>query len=169
MKEHCLRLACLAFVAMGSRAFAQATTELVSADSAGTIGDKWSAIDSPPHPIYYGMSTSGDGRYVAFASYASNLVLGDTNWIWDVFVRDRSTGVTERVSVDSSGVEGTYYSWQPSISSDGRYVAFSSGASNLVAGDTNLAFDIFVHDRSTGSTDRISVDSSGNEANGSSQ
>jgi hypothetical protein len=169
MKKYCLRLAFLAIVAVGPRAFAQATTELVSADSAGTIGDKWSAVDSPPHPIYCGMSASGDGQYIAFASYASNLVVGDTNGIWDVFVRDRSTGVTERVSVDSSGVEGTYYSWQPSISSDGRFVAFSSGASNLVAGDTNNAFDVFVHDRSTGGTDRISLDSSGNEANGSSQ
>jgi hypothetical protein len=169
MKKRCPRLAFLAIFAVGPRAFAQATTELVSADSAGTIGDKWSAVDSPPHPTYCGMSTSGDGQFIAFASYASNLVAGDTNGIWDVFVRDRATGVTERVSVDSTGVEGTYYSWQPSISSDGHFVAFSSGANNLVAGDTNNAFDIFVHDRSTGSTERVSVDSSGGEANGSSQ
>jgi len=74
-------------------------------------------------------------------------------------------GPTERVSVDSNGVEGNGDSDYPSISADGRYVAFPSGATNLVAGDTNGALDVFVHDRQTGQTTRVSVDSNGVEGN----
>ncbi len=113
-------------------------------------------------------TVSGDGRYVAFASAASNLVSGDTNGTGDIFVHDRQTGTTTRISVDSSGVEANGDSDAPFISSDGRYVAFYSYASNLVAGDNNGMIDIFVHDRQTGATTRVSVDSSGVEANGNS-
>jgi hypothetical protein len=109
-------------------------------------------------------SISADGRLVAMASLATNLVPGDTNGSVDVFVRDRSAGVTERVSVDSSGGEANAFSQGPSISADGRYVAFSSYATNLVANDTNGWRDVFLHDRSTGITTRESVDSSGAEA-----
>jgi Tol biopolymer transport system component len=114
---------------------------------------------------------SSDGRYVAFNSPATNLVASDGNNSYDVFVRDRVAGTTERVSVDSAGNEGNDHSWYPSISGDGRYVAFESGASNLVLGDTDVCggygcYDIFVHDRDTGTTERVSVDSAGNEANG---
>src|SRR3989344_5832168 len=89
---------------------------------------------------------SADGRYVAFASNASNLVPGDTNaeGISDVFVHDRDTGVTTRVSDNSFGVVGNNDSTLPVISADGRYVAFGSNASNLVPGDTNDAWDVFV-------------------------
>jgi Tol biopolymer transport system component len=75
--------------------------------------------------------------------------------------------VTERVSVDSSGAQSSFRDWSdhPSISRDGRYVAFQSIASNLVAGDTNGYMDVFVHDRRTGTTIRASVDSAGNQAN----
>ena len=111
---------------------------------------------------------SADGRVAAFTSYASNLVAGDTNWTWDVFVKDRNTGMTERVSVDSSGAEANFASDGPSISADGRFVAFVSGASNLVAGDSNNAYDIFVRDRSSGTTERVSIDSSGSQSNGDS-
>jgi Tol biopolymer transport system component len=128
-------------------------TERVSVDSSGLEGND---INSDP-------SISADGRYVAFDSFASNLVSGDTNGSWDVFVHDRQTGVTTRVSVDSSGVEGSSSSFRPSISADGRYVAFDSLASNLVSGDTNSFSDVFVHDRQTGVTTRVSVDSSGVE------
>jgi archaellum component FlaF (FlaF/FlaG flagellin family) len=89
-------------------------------------------------------SISADGRYVVFSSEASNLVPGDTNGKRDVFVHDRLTGQTTRVSVASDGTEGNNDSWAPSISADGRYVAFESEASNLVPGDTNDKPDIFV-------------------------
>jgi Tol biopolymer transport system component len=113
----------------------------------------------------YFPSISGDARYVAFHSDASNLVTGDTNGVIDVFVHDRNTGQTTRVSVDSAGVEGNLTSWYPSISADGRYVAFESYANNLVIDDTNFRWDIFVHDRNTGQTNRVSVDSGGIEGN----
>jgi Tol biopolymer transport system component len=114
-------------------------------------------------------SISADGRYVAFDSESSNLVVGDTNSRSDVFVHDRTTGVTERVSVASDGTQGDSGSFSPSISADGRYVAFESLASNLVAGDSNAASDVFVHDRTTGVTERVSVASDGTPPNGSSQ
>jgi archaellum component FlaF (FlaF/FlaG flagellin family) len=82
---------------------------------------------------------SADGRYVAFASEASNLVPGDTNGYVDVFVRDRAKGTTTRVSVASNGAQGNGFSSAPSISADGRYVTFASYAPNLVAGDKNSA------------------------------
>jgi Tol biopolymer transport system component len=133
-------------------------TERVSVDSFGnqdpTAGS--SALNHPP-------SISGDGRYAAFESFGFMLVPGDTNFAGDIFVHDRQTGTTERVSVDSSGNQGDGHSWDPSISADGRFVAFQSDATNLVAGDTNGIGDIFVHDRQTGATERVSVDSSGNQ------
>jgi hypothetical protein len=115
-------------------------------------------------------SISTDGRYVVFGSYASNLVPGDNNGIYDAFVHDCQLGVTERVSVDSSGGEGNNRhgsSW-PSISDDGRYVAFVSDASNLVPADTNGTADVFVRDRQLGTTERVSVDSGGAQGNDSS-
>jgi Tol biopolymer transport system component len=99
---------------------------------------------------------SGDGRYVAFASTAADLVPGDTNGVMDIFVHDRQMGVTTRVSVSGSGVQGNGASAHPSISEDGRYVAFHSEASNLESGDVNTTYDVFVHDRVTGSTDLVS-------------
>ncbi|MBO0828651.1 MAG: PD40 domain-containing protein [Streptosporangiales bacterium] len=97
-------------------------------------------------------SISADGRYVAFLSAASNLVPGDTNGTGDVFVHDRVSGTNERVSVASDGSEGDLFSEQPSISADGRYVAFDSQATNLVPvpGDTNFDADVFVRDRNAG-------------------
>ena len=107
-------------------------------------------------------SISADGRYVAFSSYASNLVAGDTNDTMDVFLHDRQTGTTSRVSVASDGTEGNFDSFVPSISADGRFVAFLSDASTLVAGDA-YSTDVFVHDRLTGVTSLISVASDGVE------
>jgi len=131
-------------------------TERVSVSSLGVEGngDSISA------------SFSTDGRYIAFQSDSNNLVTGDGNGMSDVFVHDRQTGETTRVSVSSSGIEGNNDSWWPSLSADGRYVAFESYASNLVNGDANGFSDIFVHDRQTGITERISM---GSEANGDSQ
>lgn len=108
----------------------------------------------------YEPSVSADGRYVAFTSYASNLVAGDTNGALDVFVRDRSANTTTRVSVSSSGAQGNGGSEQPSISENGRYVAFTSYADNLVARDSNLTYDVFVRDLLRRTTVRVSVSSS---------
>ena len=137
---------------------ASGTITRVSVDSSGLQGNNYSKTPA----------ISADGRFVAFRSAADNLVSGDTNETEDVFVHDRQTGETTRVSVDSSGAQANSYSTNPAISADGRYVAFTSFASNLVAGDTNELTDVFVHDRQTGATTRVSVDSSGVEANGES-
>lgn len=115
-----------------------------------------------------GSTVSADGRYVAFWSYASNLVSGDTNSTRDIFVYDRETQQTSRVSIASDGTQANGYSWHPSISDDGRYVAFISHASNLVSGDTNGGRDVFVHDRQTGETSRVSVASDGSQGDGDS-
>lgn len=130
-------------------------TTRVSVSSAGLEGDGLSTD----------ASVSADGRYVAFHSEATNLVPLDDNGASDVFVHDRVTRETTRVSVSSQGTEGDGSSAFPSLSADGRYVAFQSDAANLVALDKNLQFDIFVHDRQTGVTTRVSVDRSGLEAN----
>jgi Tol biopolymer transport system component len=106
---------------------------------------------------------SGDGRYVVFRSDAANLVADDTNHAQDIFVRDRTTGRTRRVSVSSRGRQGNGASSAPVISADGRYVAFVSAASNLVASDTNDAADVFVRDRVTGRTRRVSISSRGRQ------
>lgn len=112
-------------------------------------------------------AVSADGRFVAFSSVATNLVLGDPAGIRDVFVCDTLTGFTSLVSVSLTGQPGNGPSGtEIAISADGRFVAFDSWASDLVAGDTNGLLDIFVHDRLTGVTQRISVDSAGTEANG---
>ncbi len=111
---------------------------------------------------------SADARFVAFDSMATNLITGDTNNSEDIFVHDRQTGITERVSVASDGTEGNNFSALPSISADGRIVVFNSSASNLVLGDMNNSKDVFAHDRQTGVTTRISVASDGTEGNNSS-
>jgi Tol biopolymer transport system component len=100
-------------------------------------------------------SISADGRFVTFSSQAGNLVAGDTNRTADVFVRDRVTKVTRRVSLGPDGRQGRGASGDPSISADGRYVAFSSDAPNLVPGDTNRRTDVFVRDRVAKVTRRV--------------
>ena len=135
------------------------TTERVSLDAAGlqVFGGSDDAV------------ISADGRYVAFLSGSPDFVPGDTNGIGDVFVRDRLTGTTERVNLSSAGAEANGGSISESISADGRYVAFQSLASNLVSGDTNGTWDAFVHDRLTGATERVSVDSAGGQGSGNSE
>ena len=113
-------------------------------------------------------SIDGNGRYVAFSSGARNLVPGDTNGRRDIFVRDLASGETTRVSIATGGAQANDRSNRPSISTDGRYVAFESDATNLVSGDTNGLTDIFLHDMVTGSTVRLSVDTLGGNANGAS-
>lgn len=109
---------------------------------------------------------SDDGRFIAFQSFASNLVSGDTNGADDIFVKDRVTGTVTRVSVSSSGAQGNGTSHSPAISGDGRYVAYASASSGLVSGDTNSRDDIFVHDRVTRTTTRASVGTTGVQADG---
>jgi hypothetical protein len=113
-------------------------------------------------------SISADGRVVAFESLATNLVPGDGNGLKDVFVRDRAAGVTSRASVPAGGGEANGASGEPSVNADGRFVAFVSGASNLVPGDTNGAADVFVRDLQEGTIERVSVSSDGAEAHGAS-
>ena len=113
----------------------------------------------------YYPAISGDGRYIVFQSYSYNLVEGDNNWAYDIFVHDRQTAETTRVSVSSVGVQANDDSWWPGISANGRFVAFASNANNLVEGDTNGYDDVFVHDRQTGETTRVSVSSAGVQAN----
>ena len=109
-------------------------------------------------------SISSDGRYIAFTSSATNLVAGDANGQSDIFLHDTQNNTTTRVSVDSAGLEADAFSDSPSISSDGRYVAFTSDATNLVAGDANGQRDIFLHDTQNNTTTRVSVVSGGAEA-----
>ncbi|MFQ5352463.1 MAG: TolB family protein, partial [Candidatus Binatia bacterium] len=134
-------------------------TTLVHVNSAGVAGNDGA---SPNNVVL-----SADGQVVAFTSLASNLVVDDTTtFIQDVFVHDRATGETSRVSVGPGGVEADTFNFAPdSISADGRFVVWTSFATNLVANDTNGTKDVFVHDRVTQVTERISVNSSGGEAN----
>ena len=141
---------------VGLWAETEVITERVSVASDGTQGDGGS--DDP--------SASANGRYVAFQSLSDNLVSADTNYCKDVFVHDCETGQTTRVSVASDGTQGNDDSEFPSISADGRYVAFDSLASNLVSSDTNGDWDVFVHDRETGQTTRVSIASNGTQGNG---
>jgi len=132
----------------------------VSVDSAGNQANSFS---SDP-------SISADGRFVAFESFSSNLVPGDTNKSNDIFVRDTLTNTTTRVSVDSVG-QGNIYSYSPSISADGRFVAFISNIFNpskIGVADVKEDTEIFVRDTLTNTTTRVSVDLAGNQGNGSS-
>lgn len=149
----------------------------VSVASDGTQGDRDSSASTP--------ALSGDGRYVVFDSAAATLVPTDTNQHTDIFVRDRELGTTTRLSLAPDGTEGNGESLLPSVSADGRFVAFTSGASNLVPGDTNTCsfpspgsncYDVFVRDRDVDAddvfdepgdvgTDLVSVTSDGTPGN----
>jgi Tol biopolymer transport system component len=134
------------------------TTTCISVDGTGAAANSAS----------YEPSVSSDGRYVAFYSMASNLVTGDTNGTWDVFVRDRQNGTTTRVSTGSGGVPANGMSFSPFISADGKAVVFASAASNLVAGDTNGTMDIFHFTRANGTLVRVSVSTAEVQATGDS-
>ncbi|MCB0106379.1 MAG: carbohydrate binding domain-containing protein, partial [Caldilineaceae bacterium] len=114
----------------------------------------------------YGVCLSADGRYVAFGSYATNLVANDTNGLLDAFVRDLQTGITTRLAAGDqpngvSGIDGQC------LSGDGRYIAFDSEASNLVANDRNGRRDTFLYDQQSRQITRVSLASDGTESNGS--
>lgn len=128
---------------------------LISQDSFGAQGSGPSGAPT----------VSRDGRYVAFHSKSPNLITGDSNGHQDIFLRDRVAGTTTRVSVSSDGSQANGASANPSISDDGRYIAFQSDAANLVGSDSNTTADIFVHDRIAGITTRVSVSGSAEQAN----
>ncbi len=125
--------------------------ERISVSSEGNEGDGYSSAPS----------ISADGRYVSFSSDATNLVSGDENEIGDIFVRDRLTQTTERISLNDAGIESNNFSFNHGISADGRYISYSSVATNLVENDLNRALDVFVYDRDTQTTERISVNAEG--------
>jgi len=108
---------------------------------------------------------SGDGRFVAFYSTATNLVSGDTNRKRDVFVRDLQTGATTRVSVYNGGFEADGNSFHPTLSADGRLVAFESDSFNLAWNDPDEGFDIYIYDRQADVIASMSVDDAGNMGN----
>jgi len=130
-------------------------TTRLSVATDGTQGNETSSADD----------ISGDGRYVVFGSFATNLVNGDTNEATDIFLRDLQTNTTTRISVGMDGAQENGASYSPVISADGRYVAFISDATNLVVGDTNGQRDTFVYDTQTGVTTPVSVASNGAQAN----
>jgi Tol biopolymer transport system component len=103
---------------------------------------------------------------VAFTSSAFDLVADDTNGVSDVFLRDLTAGTTTRMSISFTGGDADLASSEPALSGDGRFVAFSSVATNLVVGDTNNVSDVFLRDRVVGTTTRVSVSTTGGEANG---
>jgi hypothetical protein len=114
----------------------------------------------------WGASVDGEGRYIVFVSDATNLVAGDNNGVSDIYGWERSGTGFERLSVGVNGVEANGASHSARISPDGRYVVFVSGASNLVADDTNMNEDVFRYDRQTGATELVSVGMDGASANG---
>jgi Tol biopolymer transport system component len=144
------------FACIGDGTTHQDTISLVSVDPNGVEGN----ADSN-----YAIINS-DGRHIAFASSASNLVEGDTNGVRDIFLRDMDLGITYRVSVSTAGTEANGSSNHPAISSDGRYVAFDSDATNLVSDDTNNKTDVFVRDMESGIISRTSASTAGTQGYG---
>ncbi|MEU7191125.1 hypothetical protein [Streptomyces sp. NPDC045369] len=144
----CALAALLPATTAGARTAPPSDTERASVTAEGAQANGGSS----------GSAISADGRYVAFDSDASDLVPGDTNGQSDVFVKDLRTGTVQRGNVASDGTQAGSWSSTPSLSADGRYVAFASDAADLVPGDTNADTDIFVHDRRTGRTESVTLD-----------
>jgi len=142
----------------------------VSVDSSGNQATYLPAMPFPgPFPFLIVDDISADGRYVTFASNATNLVANDTNeYVWDQFFHDSQTGQTKRISINNDGTQADDLSGGGVISDDGRYVFFESGATTLVANDTNNAFDVFMFDNQTNSLSRISLTSAGGQTDGDS-
>ncbi|MDO9105451.1 MAG: hypothetical protein Q7U57_10870 [Methylovulum sp.] len=163
-------------------AFSSTATNLVDNDGNGAAADIFvhdrethetnritssNGVESDGQDEYPAISRGG--RIVTFTSDATNLVPGDSNGVPDIFAYDRKTGITTLISVASDGAEANGPSLISTISHDGRYVAFTSAASNLVSDDTNKAWDAFIHDRVTHQTVRVSVASNGRQGNGGSE
>lgn len=159
-------------------AFSSSATNLIGLDGNGVtdvfvhdrnskkttrVSTRSNGVEANGHSTLQGLSD--DGRFVLFYSNASNLVPGDSNGASDVFVKDRKTGKTTRVSERTNGAQGNNNSYLSAISPNGRYVAFLSFATNLVPNDSNGQSDIFVHDRSNKKTVRASVSNNGTQSN----
>lgn len=150
-------------------AFASVATNLVSGDTngapdifirnraAGTTIRINGMGGAQPNNASFNPSVSGDGKFVAFRSNASNLIPNDTNGVGDIFVYNIANGTIERVSESSEGTQGNFPSDRPSINENGRFISFYSDATTLVYQDTNGSGDIFLHDRNTEITTRVSV------------
>ena len=146
----------IVFVASAEPTWAHGTTDRVSVASGGAQAN----LES------FQAALSADGRFVAFSSFASNLVRNDTNATADIFLRDRGEGSTTRLSVGHGGTQANGASGNPAVSPDGRFVAFSSNASNLVPADTNELSDVFLLDRRTGTIQRVSLGQGHAQGNG---
>src|SRR5438477_265202 len=131
---------------------------LISAAADGTEGNRWS-LD----PVF-----SPDGTKVAFDSYASNLVPGDTNGANDIFIKDPTTGAVTLVSTAADGTQGNSGSYNPHFSADGKKITFGSASANLVPNDTNGTVDIFLKDLATGAISLVSTAADGTQGNGGS-
>lgn len=144
---------------------AGSSIELISVTPGGIAGGV-QGVSSLVPPFQGGPHIlSADNRYVVFSSPSDQLVAGDVNGVQDVFLRDRQTGTTTIVSLAADGSQANGDSGTPVISADGRYVAFVSVATNLVPGDANGYFDVFVRDLQTGTNALVSVSTSGAQAN----
>ncbi|PTQ87907.1 beta strand repeat-containing protein, partial [Agitococcus lubricus] len=117
----------------------------------------------------YEYNLSADGKKITFSSYASNLINGDTNFSFDIFVKDLQTGLVSRVSTSTNGTQANYESYRPIFAPDGQKVLFQSAASNLIVGDNNNALDYFVKDLNTGELICVTRNVTGQIANGESQ
>mgnify|MGYP000028136824 CR=1 FL=1 len=131
-------------------------TVLVSLGAGGSRGNNGS----------FNAQVSADGRFVCFPSFATNLVPGDRNGETDIFLRDRRLGTTTRITVDSKGREARGTTFDCDISANGRFIVFDSAAGNLVPGDTNDDFDIFLRDRIAGTISRVSLGLNGEQTRG---
>lgn len=135
------------------RDISSGTTEVITQSTSGTLQNG--------SPVTGASHMSEDARFVVFSSTATNLVSGDTNNSQDVFLRDRQLAKTIRISVSEAGTEGNSNSNSPSISCDGRYIAFRSDGTNLVSGDTNGQTDVFLLDRITDELKNITLSGNG--------
>ena len=129
---------------------------LISSDATGVLGNSSSKTKA----------VSANGRYIVIESAATNLVTGDTNGVTDVFLKDTQTGAIMLLSADAAGTPGNAASISGDISNDGRYVQIVSGATNLVAGDTNGVDDVFIKDTQTGAITRVNTTAAGEQATG---
>jgi len=153
MIRHTFAHVCLVSALLTSVLFGQ-VTQLVSITTGG----------SPGGLPYWESKISDSGRFVVFSSTATSLVPGDINGCSDVFLRDRQLGVTELCSIGASGVQGNGNSDSGYLSRDGEIVVFASLADNLVPGDSNGCYDVFIRDRTIGTTQRVSVGMGGSQA-----
>ena len=148
----CLILVC---VVCAPFAWGQEVTERISLTNAGT----------QPNGGSWWLAMSSDGRFIAFQSWARDFVPGDTNWVYDIYLHDRAFGLNHPISLSGTGAFGLQESLYPAMSPDGKSVAFTSTAPNLVPGEANGLVQVYIRDWQTGVTERVSVSSAEEQAN----